>query len=335
MNENTRMDKAGAATTATAARAMGDGQEPTAFGRLTEADPRTAWPHEARDFTPWLAENLERLSEALDIHLETETIEAPVGEFAGDILATDPEGQSVLIENQLEGSDHSHLGQIMTYLAGLEARIVVWIARDFTEPHLSAMRWLNRYTENEFAFFAVKLRVVKIDDSPLAPIFEVIEKPNNWERQVRHERTGARAENVKTKRCREFWTHYSRRYPDDGVKANLGSTNAWIHPRKEAPAISLAFSYASGRVGIFFTPKGLSQEAMKEWFSEHRQIISDRIGRSEQWESFDTHNRENWDAMCDWLHKKRGKYLSIINVDPGQAEQTSEMGASGPSANTS
>ena len=311
---------------------MGSGQPPAAFGKLTEADLRTAWPHEARDFTPWLAENLERLSEVIGIPLETETMEAPVGEFAVDILATGPEGQSVLIENQLEWSDHSHLGQIMTYLAGLDARVVVWIARDFTEPHLSAIQWLNQHTENEFAFFAVKLRVVKIDDSPLAPIFEVMAKPNHWERRIRDERTGSRAEVVK--RCREFWTHYNRRYPHDGVEANRGLTNAWIRPRKEAPAISLAFSYASGHVGIFFTRRGLSQEAMNEWRREHRQIISDRLGRAEQWESFDTHNRENWDAMCNWLHEKLGQYLSIIEVEPGQAEQTSGMKASAPSAGT-
>ena len=313
---------------------MGSGQPPAAFGRLTEADLRTAWPHEARDFTPWLAENLERLSEVIGIHLETETIEAPVGEFAVDILAMGPEGQSVLIENQLEWSDHSHLGQIMTYLAGLDARVVVWIARDFTEPHLSAIQWLNRHTENEFAFFAVKLRVVKIDESPLAPIFEVIAKPNNWERQVRHERTGSRTENIK--RYREFWTHYARCYPNDGVKANHGLANSWIRPYKEAPAISLAFSYASSYAGIFFTTqRDFSQNALNEWLGKHRSIISDRLGRNAHWKSFDTHNRENWDAICDWLHEKLGQYLSIIEVDPGQAGQTSGMGASAPSAGTS
>ena len=290
---------------------MGDGQQLTEFGRLTDASLRTAWPHEAHDFTPWLAGNLERLSEAIGVLLEAETTEARVGEFAGDILATGPEGQSVLIENQLEWSDHSRLGQIMTYPAGLDARVVVWIARDFTEPHLSAIQWLNRHTEDEFAFFAVKLRVVRIADSPLAPIFEVIAKPNNWERQVRRESTGSRAENVK--RYREFWTHYARRYPNDGVRANHGLANFWIRPRKEAPAISLAFSYAGGNVGIFFTPRGLSQEAMNEWLSERRQVIRDRLdrGKRSHWKSFDTHHRENWDAMCDWLHEKLGQYLTI------------------------
>ena len=257
-----------------------------------------------------------------------------MGEFAVDILATGPEGQSVLIENQLEWSDHSHLGQIMTYLAGLDARVVVWIARNFTEPHLSAIQWLNRHTENEFAFFAVKLRVVKINDSPLAPIFEVIAKPNNWERQVRHERTGSRTENIK--RYREFWTHYARCYPNDGVKANHGLANSWIRPYKQAPAISLAFSYASSYAGIFFTTqRDFSQDALNEWLGKHRSIISDRLGRAEQWKNFDTHNRENWDAICDWLHEKLEQYISVIEVEPGQAAQTSGMGASAPSAGTS
>ena len=320
MSENSRMDEAGAVPTAQATKAMGNEQQPTTFGELTEVDLRKAWPHEAHNFTPWLAKNLERLSEAIGIHLETETVEAPVGEFAGDILATGPEGQSVLIENQLEWSDHTHLGQIMTYLAGLDARVVVWIARDFTEPHLSAIQWLNRHTENEFAFFAVKLRVVQIDNSPLAPIFEVIAKPNNWERQVRDKRTGPGSEIVKIRRA--FWTHYARRYPGDGVKANSGHSNSWIRPRNEAPAISLGFGYASSEVYIFFTTqpqRGFSQDALDEWLSEHRQIISDRLGQNEgHWKHFDTHNRENWDAICDWLHEKLGQYLSVIDeVDPG------------------
>lgn len=79
----------------------------------------------------------------------------------------------------------------------------------------------------------------------------------------------------------------------------------------------MAFAYASGQVGIFFTPAGLSLEAMNAWRSERRQIISNRLGRAEHWESFDTHRRENWDTMCDWLHEKLEQYLSIIEADPG------------------
>lgn len=297
---------------------MADGQGPPELGTLTDADLREAWPNEPRDFTPWLADNLDRLSEAIGVAMEPETTEARVGQFAADILATGPEGQSVLIENQLGGSDHSHLGQIMTYLAGLDARIVVWIARNFTEQHLSAIQWLNRHTENDFAFFAVKLRVVRIAASPLAPIFEVIAKPNNWERQIRDERLGSRSENVT--RYREFGTHYAQRYPRDGVRANHGLANFWVRPRKDAPAISLTFALAAGQVGVFFTPRGVSKEAMEAWYAERRQVIRETLGDEVSfWERFDTHNKDNWDAMCDWLHEKLGRYLKIVEAEPLQA----------------
>ena len=117
------------------------------FGTLETVDLREAWPHEAHNFTPWLADNLDRLSDAIGIPLEPEGTEVQVEQFSADIFARNPQDDSfVLIENQLEASDHTHLGQILTYLAGLEARTVIWVARDFQEAHLSAIRWLNENT---------------------------------------------------------------------------------------------------------------------------------------------------------------------------------------------
>lgn len=91
---------------------------------------------------------------------------------------------TIVIENQLEQSDHTHLGQILTYLAGLKAKTVIWIAPEFRTPHLSAIRWLNERTIEGFSFFAIRVRVVRIGDSPVAPIFEVVEQPNDWDRAV-------------------------------------------------------------------------------------------------------------------------------------------------------
>ncbi|MBY0421105.1 MAG: hypothetical protein K2Q06_02295, partial [Parvularculaceae bacterium] len=137
------------------------------FERLLDVDIRKAFTHEATVFTPWLADNLDRLAEALGFNLELVTREAAVEGFSADILARCPEDDAmVLIENQLGGSDHGHLGQIMTYLAGLEARSVVWIATDFRDEHLSAIRWLNTHTAEQFTFYAVRLRVVRIGESP-------------------------------------------------------------------------------------------------------------------------------------------------------------------------
>ncbi len=111
-----------------------------------------------------------------------------VGSFSADLLARNPlDGSLVLIENQLEQTDHNHLGQILTYLAGLEAQVIVWIASDFRDPHLSAIHWLNDHTVDPFAFFAVQVKAVRIGDSPIAPLFEVVAKPNGWDRKLQQQ----------------------------------------------------------------------------------------------------------------------------------------------------
>lgn len=118
------------------------------FTRLSDAPLRDAWPDEARDFTPWLFNNLDFLSDALGMELEATDTEVAVDSFSADIIAKDSRtGDRVLIENQLEASDHRHLGQILTYLAGIEAKSIVWVAREFQEAHRSAIRWLNEHTD--------------------------------------------------------------------------------------------------------------------------------------------------------------------------------------------
>ena len=127
------------------------------MGELTDVNVRDLWEHEAQDFTPWLAEHLNRLSGVLGIDLELEDTEMAVsGGYRADIVCREPgDGARVLIENQLEWADIHHLGQVMAYLSGLDAKIVVWIARGFGDEHLSAFRWLNEHTSDDFAFFAV------------------------------------------------------------------------------------------------------------------------------------------------------------------------------------
>jgi len=160
--------------------------DPIEFSRLEDLALRDAWRNEAHDFTPWLAENIDQIAEAIGIELELTSQEVAVEAFSADILARNPQDNSVvLIENQLEVTDHTHLGQIMTYLAGLAAQTVIWIAPNFRDPHLSAIRWLNENTSEGFSFFAVRLRVVRIGKSPFAPIFEVVEQPNDWNRDIR------------------------------------------------------------------------------------------------------------------------------------------------------
>ena len=162
------------------------------LGRLEKQDLRTFWKKEATDFTPWLAkeENIQLLSETIGIELEVQSQEESVGPFSADILCKDTiNDHFVLIENQLEKTDHTHLGQLMTYAAGLNAVTVIWIAQKFTEEHRAALDWLNRITDDAFTFFGIEIELYKIGDSLPAPMFNIVSKPNDWTKQVKRSTT--------------------------------------------------------------------------------------------------------------------------------------------------
>jgi hypothetical protein len=153
------------------------------LGTLHRVDPRQVWKHEAHDFTPWLAENIQLLGETLGLDLEVVEREASVGSFSADIVARDlGRNRRVVIENQLEPTDHSHLGQIITYAAGLEAAVVIWVSREFREEHRQALDWLNRGDGADTEYFGVIVELVKVDDSNPAVNFRLVASPNNWSR---------------------------------------------------------------------------------------------------------------------------------------------------------
>ena len=126
------------------------------LGSLSRVNLRTIWPHEASDFTPWIQANLSALGESLGLELEVEAREAPVGDFSLDLLAREVEhDRTVIIENQLTNTDHGHLGQLITYAAGFDAKVVVWLARDFRDEHRQALDWLNQRTDEDTEFFGL------------------------------------------------------------------------------------------------------------------------------------------------------------------------------------
>ena len=157
------------------------------LGRLVEeTNVRSVWPDEARDFTPWLArpENLEILEQEVGLSLQVEGTEHGVGPYRADIVCRDQEGRRVLIENQLEGTDHQHLGQLLTYAGGLDGRVMIWVAKRFTDEHRAAIDWLNTNTRDGVEFFAVEVQLWRIGGSALAPKFNVVCRPNAWSKAV-------------------------------------------------------------------------------------------------------------------------------------------------------
>ena len=150
------------------------------LGELIKVPLREFWEGEASDFTPWLAdeENIGLLGDTIGVELEVEAQERNVGPFRADILCKDISTDNwVLIENQLEPTDHTHLGQLLTYAAGLNAVTVVWIAESFTNEHRAALDWLNKITAEGFSFFGLEIELWRIGDSPIAPKFNVVSHP--------------------------------------------------------------------------------------------------------------------------------------------------------------
>ena len=152
------------------------------------SDLRTIWPHEARDFTKWLAqeENLALLSDTLGIDIAIEERESSVGDFNVDLYATEVgTGRKITIENQLEFSDHDHLGKIITYASGKGAEVIVWIVKHARDEHKRAIEWLNQHTDENIGFFLLEIELWKINDSVPAPKFNIVEKPNDWAKAMK------------------------------------------------------------------------------------------------------------------------------------------------------
>lgn len=180
------------------------------LGKIQKLDLRDIWESEDKDFTPWLAkdDNITALGETIGIDLEVESQEKNVGPFRADILAKDTAtNHFVLIENQLEQTDHKHLGQIMTYAAGLDAFSVIWIAKQFTEEHRAAIDWLNRITDESINFFAIEIEVIRINESEPAAQFNVVAKPNGWSKSVKSAASNSELSDTKIKQ-QNYWSDF-------------------------------------------------------------------------------------------------------------------------------
>lgn len=293
------------------------------LGTLEDAELREEWKDEARNFTPWLAENLDRLTEILGIRLEYVDMEVEIGpsRYRVDIMARDPLDNVVLIENQLDNADSKHLGQILTYLAGLNAHTVIWIARKFDEAYLSAIHWLNAHTADSFSFLAIQVRLVRIGDSPLAPIFEVLEKPNEWDRLVKSIVPPSGVSELGRFR-RRFWNHVAQRHPGE-VRSDYAGSNV-NHTVEEAGLQISQYVMVDRGVGVFMTtPRGDDsdiQSRIAPYLVPLRKALEQR-SPGDDFElgeyggtslRINSQDEANWDRMADWLRETRTIYEDVL-----------------------
>ncbi len=292
------------------------------LGRLESVELRDAWQSESGDFTPWLAreENLKLLGETIGIELECEAQEKDVGPFRADILCKDTSnGTWVLIENQLEKTDHCHLGQLLTYAAGLDAVTIVWIARKFTEEHRAALDWLNRETSDHVNLFGLEIEVWRIGNSPAAPKFNIVAKPNEWTKASAISRT----ELTETGRVYlEYWTSFRQFLLDHGssLKAGKPSPDTWT-----TFSIGRSNFWLCAVIGVtnksMIVQLVLSEPDRLAHFHLLRQekdVIEERLGRDLEWrelpekkeshirrtfENRDPSDRSQWPSMHETMRQ--------------------------------
>lgn len=296
------------------------------LGKLERVDLRTIWLGEASHFTPWLAreENLTLLSDTIGLELELEAVEKNVGPFRADIVCKDTvTGSWVLIENQLERTDHSHLGQLLTYAAGLDTVTIVWIAERFTDEHRAALDWLNEVTSEEINLFGLEVELWRIGNSAVAPKFNIVSQPNDWTKTVTATRRTDAGDLTPAKQLQlEYWT---------ALRQYLEDHNSFVKSQKPSPqhwtnfAIGRSYFYLvaavntqQNRISVQLVMDGPEAKPHFYLLRTEKEKIEQEFGEKLRWRemikrkqsridldsnSFDLYNRSQWPQQHAWMQQ--------------------------------
>lgn len=300
------------------------------LSHIEKVDLREVWAHEAHDFTQWLAEeeNLSALGDVIGIDLELIEFESSVGSFNADIYAAEcGSSRTVIIENQLEDTNHDHLGKIITYAAGKGAELIVWIVARARDEHKQAIEWLNEHTDSEFGFFLIEIEVLKIDDSMAAPRFNIVERPNDWAKAIKQ--SEGLSETKKT--YLQYWEHYrelaqSNHEFSKYFKPQKPQPQHWttIHVGTSRYHISLTASIQNKNVGVeLYIPdeKETGQRAIDSIavFEEalgvqgHPFMATKASGLRFFLSNSNITKEKNWDSYIDWQMDEALKLRDVIN----------------------
>lgn len=262
------------------------------LGRIVKGHLREAWPHEAADFTPWLAEHISELGNALGLELELQSQEARVGTFSLDLLARDTgTNRTVIIENQLEPTNHDHLGKLLTYAGGYDANVIIWVAKDFRDEHRQALDWLNQRTDEDTEFFGIAVEVWKIDDSRPAPHFNLVATPNEWQREAAE---SVRMSSVSDKylQYRSFFQKLIDTLRERGFtnvrKAQLQSWYNFSAGYGARAKYAVAFNLGKRvAVEVYMDSDMESNKTLFDQLMDRQKSIESKLGESLEWERLD------------------------------------------------
>ncbi|SDY47374.1 protein of unknown function [Ruminococcaceae bacterium YAD3003] len=289
------------------------------LGKLKEIEIRTVWAHEQYDFSKWLSEeeNIKELGDVLNLSLTDIETEKFVGSYRCDIVCKDElTGKTVLIENQLEATNHEHLGKTITYASGLDASVVVWVVASAREEHASAIEWLNKHTTSDVDFFLLEVHAYKIGDSAPAPMFKVIEQPNDFAKTVRAYANSGELNDSQIKRL-EFWNKLNDALDQKGKPFNKhkATTDHWytvaVGSSQCYISIDLVNKEHKIRVGLWVT----DNKEMFDMFYSHREEIEKVFGESLEWDRLDNKKASIFSASIPGLDfNKQDNYSELIDM---------------------
>lgn len=301
----------------------------TNLGKLEKVEVREVWVHEAHDFSTWLVkpENLALLSEAVEIDIQPLGTEVGIGRFRIDILAEDGNtGYKIIIENQLEATNHDHLGKVITYAAGHDAKYLIWIVKDVLDEHRKAIEWLNEHLDDEIRCFLIRIEVWRIGDSKPAPRFDVVEVKNDWAATVKSVSVSGEFSETKLKQL-DYWTqlsqyiqnkdfHFKLRSPspqhwlDFSTGSSLAHISLTINSRENRLGCELYISKDKALFSYLMTIKEVLSSELKcdlNWIDAEK---ASRIVtfRSEK-QIFDSHNQNE---QFEWMYQMVLKFRQVL-----------------------
>jgi len=306
------------------------------LGKLHKVPLRQIWVHEAHAFTKWLSDeaNLTLLAEELDLDVTFLQAEAAIGKFSVDILAEQTtSGKKIVIENQLEQTNHGHLGQLITYASGVDASFVVWIVASEREEHKRAIDWLNEHTDEEVSFFLVRVELWQIGDSPAAPKFVIVSQPNDWAKAAKHStETGGAMTEVKLRQL-DFWErfrefglsqessfNFRKAQPQHWYDMGTGSTKWYIsltlNSQSEQMACSVYMSKDKTQFKLFESKKTEIETKLGsplEWM----ELPGKKASRIRLSVPCKLSNEKKWPEYFSWMLSTAHQFVSIFgDIDP-------------------
>ena len=310
------------------------------LGRIDSVDIRTQWKNEEYDFTPWLAQerHIQILADAIGIDLEVEGIEVPIGSFKADIVAKDGDGRTVIIENQLNKTDHKHLGQLITYASGIDARLVIWVCSEVTDEHRQAIDWLNNVTTTDVAFVACEVELWRIDESRPAPRFNVVASPNEWSKSVKGGPIVDSLSPTKSAHL-EFWNAFKEYMTNSESDLRLRTPRPqhWysIAVGRSKFHLSLTTNTQSKRLGCELYVRGASAKSAFSLLYKDKEQIEATLGkldwqelpegqdcRIRQYRDGDSKKKSEWAELHEWLkdraeafHKEFGPRVKALKLE--------------------